>query len=96
MASAEGRLVLFHGSDWQRPEDAAPVKFKLAIATLMVALTVGAAYGKECTGIQFLDELQVQRTPLQLNGLGLRKATVFNVNIYIVALYVRQGKLHDE
>lgn len=62
---------------------------KLLLVTLMVALSF-AAYAKECQGIQFAEQAQVQGTPLKLNGLGVRKATVFKVSIYVVALYVAE------
>jgi hypothetical protein len=64
------------------------MKLKLALATLMVAMSIAAARGKECAGIQFPDQVELQGTPVKLNGLGVRKATVFRVNIYVVALYL--------
>jgi hypothetical protein len=63
------------------------VKRELAVASVLMALSVTAAYGKECKGIQFPDQAQVQGSPLTLNGLGLRKATAFKVNVYVAALY---------
>jgi Chalcone isomerase-like len=64
------------------------MKLKLALATVMVAMSIAAARGKECAGIQFPDQVELQGTPVKLNGLGVRKATVFRVNIYVVALYL--------
>ncbi|MFZ1904844.1 MAG: chalcone isomerase family protein [Steroidobacteraceae bacterium] len=66
------------------------MKLQLALATAMVAMSIAATYGKECAGVQFPDEVDVQRTPVKLNGLGVRKATVFKVNIYVVALYLAE------
>jgi hypothetical protein len=71
------------------------MKLKLALATLMVAMSIAAARGKECAGIQFPDQVELQGTPVKLNGLGVRKATVFRVNIYVVALYLVERSSSD-
>lgn len=52
--------------------------------------SVGVAYGKECKGVNFPDQTQVEGSTLVLNGLGLRQATFLKVNVYIAALYVAQ------
>ena len=57
-------------------------------AALTVGLATGVATGKECKGVSFPDQLQVEGHALALNGLGLRQATVFKVNVYVAALYV--------
>jgi len=54
----------------------------------VLALAMGVAQGKECKGIVFPDEVRVEGTNLKLNGLGLRQATAFKVNVYVAALYV--------
>ena len=61
-----------------------------AVASFMMALSVTGAYGKECKGIPFPDHAQVHGTLLTLNGLGLRKASVFKVSVYVVALYLTE------
>ena len=48
----------------------------------------GVAHGKECKGVNFPDQAQVDGSTLTLNGLGLRQATMFKVNVYVAALYV--------
>ncbi|MBW4050758.1 MAG: hypothetical protein HIU85_04730 [Proteobacteria bacterium] len=55
-----------------------------------MALGVTTAYGKECKGISFPDHAHVQGALLTLNGLGLRKARVFKVSVYVVALYLTE------
>ena len=55
---------------------------------VMAALVAGAAHGKECKGISFADQIQADGGALMLNGLGLRQATMFKVNVYVGALYV--------
>src|SRR5215471_204456 len=59
----------------------------LALAAA-AALAAGAAQGKECKGVNFPDQIQVDGSNLALNGLGLRQATAFKVNVYVAALYV--------
>jgi len=54
----------------------------------VVAAFAGVANGKECKGISFADQAQVEGSALTLNGLGLRQATIFKVNVYVGALYV--------
>ncbi len=57
-------------------------------AALVAALGAGVAQGKECKGVNFPDQAQVEGSSLSLNGLGLRQATAFKVNVYVAALYV--------
>ena len=57
-------------------------------AFLVAALGAGIAHGKECKGVNFPDQAQVEGSNLTLNGLGLRQATAFKVNVYVAALYV--------
>jgi hypothetical protein len=56
----------------------------------MIVLSVGIVSGKECLGVNFPEQIQVQASPLALNGLGLRQATMLKVNVYVAALYVAQ------
>ena len=60
----------------------------LTLISVIAALGVGVAYGKECKGVKFQDEIQVDGSKLVLNGLGLRQATMFKVNVYVAALYL--------
>lgn len=54
----------------------------------IAALGVGMAHGKECKGVSFPDQAQIEGSPLALNGLGLRQATMLKVNVYVGALYL--------
>jgi len=49
-----------------------------------------AAQGKGCDGVTFPDREQVEGSTLTLNGLGIRKATLLKVHVYVAALYVAQ------
>lgn len=60
------------------------------LAVLSVSLGIGTAHGRECAGISFPEELRSDGTALKLNGLGLREATIFKVDVYVAALYVTQ------
>ena len=62
----------------------------VVLVSAMLALRVGTVSGKECHGVTFPEQTQVQTSPLTLNGLGLRQATMLKVNVYVAALYVAQ------
>jgi hypothetical protein len=64
------------------------MKRALCWMSLCALLSVGAAHGAECRGISFPEHLQTAEASLTLNGLGVRKATIFKVNVYVAALYV--------
>ena len=51
-------------------------------------LIAGVAQARECGGTTFPDQLQSEAGTLTLNGLGMRQATVFKVNVYVSALYL--------
>jgi hypothetical protein len=54
----------------------------------MTVYGIGVAHGKECKGVNFPEQVQIDGGTLTLNGLGLRQATVLKVNVYVAALYV--------
>lgn len=66
-------------------------KRNLVLAGTMAVLAAGAAQGKECKGVNFPDQAQVEGSTLTLNGLGLRQATMLKVNVYVGALYVAKA-----
>ena len=55
---------------------------------VVAAMSTGIAHGKECNGVSFPDQAQVEGSNLSLNGLGLRQATFLKVKVYVAALYV--------
>ena len=62
---------------------------KIMAATLVaLGLHAGSASGKECAGVGFPDQVQVDGASLTLNGLGLRLATMLKVKVYVAGLYV--------
>lgn len=60
------------------------------IWALMAALAAAPpAFAEECASVTMPGRITVAGTPLVLNGLGLREATVFNVDVYVAGLYVQ-------
>lgn len=61
----------------------------ILISTLAFGLTfASAAHARECEGVTMHDAVQVDGTSLVLNGMGVREATAFNVNVYVAGLYL--------
>jgi hypothetical protein len=58
------------------------------LVSVMTMFGIGAAHGKECQGVNFPEQVQLDGGTLMLNGLGLRQATILKVNVYVAALYV--------
>ena len=48
----------------------------------------GAADAATCGDVQFADTTTVGSSDLVLNGLGVREATMFNVDVYVAGLYI--------
>jgi hypothetical protein len=46
------------------------------------------ALGGECAGVNVPDALSIDGKQLVLNGMGLREATLFKIDVYVAALYV--------
>jgi hypothetical protein len=56
---------------------------------LAVALSVASpALANECGSVRMPNQITVAGTPLVLNGMGIREATVFNVDVYVAGLYL--------
>jgi Chalcone isomerase-like len=64
------------------------MRCNLLVLAVIAASGAGVAHGKECKGVNFPDQAQVEGSALTLNGLGLRQATILKVNVYVAALYV--------
>jgi hypothetical protein len=66
------------------------VKRTLLILGVVAALGVcgDTALANECQGVKFPEQIQAARETLVLNGLGLRQATMFKVDVYVAALYL--------
>ena len=64
-------------------------RFTGLLALLLMAVSQ-PLLARECQGVNLPDQLQVSGKTLQLNGLGLREATIFKVRVYVAGLYLEQ------
>lgn len=55
---------------------------------LTMALAASTAMAGKRAGITMPDTVTVESKVLTLNGMGLREATIFNVDVYVAGLYV--------
>jgi len=70
---------------------AARIMSAMRFATLtavLLALVALPAAARDCKGVSFADSIEVADGKLVLNGLGLRKATILKISVYVAALYV--------
>jgi hypothetical protein len=51
---------------------------------------IGTAIGAECHQVTFPDSVKAGDADLVLNGLGLRKATMLSVKVYVAGLYLSE------
>ena len=60
-----------------------------SVAALIIAILFSSSVlGAECAGVTYPEKDQEGGVELILNGLGLREATMFKVDVYVAALYV--------
>jgi hypothetical protein len=57
-------------------------------AALALAVPYTSASAASCANVDFQDSVQGTSSTLVLNGLGIRKATLFKVKVYVAGLYV--------
>lgn len=70
------------------PRASLPAVAQAALLLFVCVGFAGTAAGRDCDGVSFPDHIQARGQTLTLNGLGLRKATIFNIKVYVGALYV--------
>ena len=59
------------------------------VAALSAPMVAGLpARAAECIGVKIPDSAKVAGADLVLNGLGIRKATMFKVEVYVAGLYL--------
>jgi hypothetical protein len=66
--------------------------FVVVLCTMFVA---SPALADECQGVTMPAAVRVDGQRLALNGMGVREATVFNVNVYVAGLYVEGGRTRN-
>jgi hypothetical protein len=62
----------------------------LSCAALVMALFTSSVHASECAGVRMPDRIAINETKLVLNGMGLRRATIFSVHIYVGGLYLEK------
>lgn len=67
-----------------------------ACAALFVLLASGGAQAAECAGVKMPDRATLDGKELVLNGMGVREATVFNVDVYVAGLYLERRSADGE
>lgn len=67
-----------------------PVIAAAALLLCLGAARPGTAAAQECDGVSFPQHIQAGGRTLTLNGLGLRKATIFGIKVYVAGLYLTQ------
>lgn len=61
---------------------------RLASILVCAFSLAGPVRAAEKNGVIMFDEIKIDETPLKLNGMGLRLATVFKVKVYVAGLYL--------
>jgi hypothetical protein len=79
-AGSQGRTALI------RLSGSLALVTSLAIASVPTA----PAWAAVCEDVEFADAVSIDGVDLVLNGLGIRKATFLNVEVYLAGLYLRQ------
>ena len=68
--------------------------YKRALSAAMIAVTFSMftplAHARQCADVTMRNSVTVDGQELVLNGMGVREATVFNVNVYVAGLYVAE------
>ena len=67
---------------------------RLALALGLLAVTAWPAMAAECNGIEMPESLALGDQNMTLNGMGVRKATMLKVKVYVAGLYLG-GKSAD-
>lgn len=67
------------------------------VAALSASSTAAVpALAADCIGVQFPDSVKVGSSDLVLNGLGIRKATIFSVKVYVTGLYLPEKSGNED
>ena len=66
------------------------------LALALVAVGAAPALAGSHEGVTMPDKVTVEGTSLVLNGMGLREATMFKVDVYVAGLYVEKKSSNGE
>ncbi|UCG14028.1 MAG: chalcone isomerase family protein [Deltaproteobacteria bacterium] len=67
----------------------------LSVSLVIGGVTCNVSYGAALEGVTLPDSVSANETTLVLNGLGIRRATIFKVRVYVMGLYLEK-KSHEE
>lgn len=56
--------------------------------SLLVASFALPSAARDCEGVSMPDQVTVDASKLVLNGMGVREATLLNINVYVAGLYL--------
>lgn len=60
----------------------------MIILSVILLTITSSVYSMERDGVEYPDAITAGGVNLTLNGLGIREATIFKVNVYVAALYL--------
>jgi hypothetical protein len=64
--------------------------FMMWIAAILALLAATPAQARKKAGVEMPDRIIVNGKVLTLNGMGVREATIFNVDVYVAGLYLEK------
>lgn len=64
--------------------------FRMGVLLIFLALFASPVYAVQKAGVVMTDTVTVNGKKLSVNGLGVREATVFSVDVYVAGLYLEQ------
>lgn len=62
----------------------------LAVLVALLCILPNSAFGADVAGVHFADQITVGSSTLALNGVGVRRVTIFQVKVYVAGLYLAQ------
>jgi hypothetical protein len=68
--------------------DVREVVMRRVVVLVFLALLARPSAAGKLAGVTMPDSVVVEGKPLVLNGMGIRKATIFRVKVYVAGLYV--------
>lgn len=63
---------------------------KSLFALLVSLVFVSSSFAATKAGVTFKDAIKLKKHKLVLNGLGIREATLFNVDVYVAGIYLKK------
>jgi hypothetical protein len=73
-----------------------PAWIRLLSLSMVFSVSPSPAWAGQCAGVTLPDNVSIDGKPLLLNGMGLRVATILNIDVYVAGLYLerrsRDGK----